>query len=61
MKKNNYLTSELLKDLKRVIFDIAPTTMVINGLKVKILYNRSLSDKKLSLILCGYENRIKRI
>jgi hypothetical protein len=60
-KKKNYTTSELIDDLRCDIYQIVPKSMVINGFEVKMIRNGGLSYKKLSFILCEYENRIKRI
>lgn len=61
MKKINYSALELIEDLKQDIFKIIPPTLIINGIIVKMIHNGFLSDNKLSLILCDYANRIKRI
>ncbi|MBN1217061.1 MAG: hypothetical protein JXA99_16690 [Candidatus Lokiarchaeota archaeon] len=61
MRRLTYSASELIKDLRNEIFKIVSSTLFINGFKVKIIHNGSLSYKKLSLILCDYERRIKRI
>ncbi|TFG21631.1 MAG: hypothetical protein EU529_12940 [Promethearchaeota archaeon] len=61
MEKNKYSATKLIEDLRREIFKIIPTSFFINNLKVKMIRNGILSDKKLSLILCGYEGRLKRI
>ena len=61
MKKKSYTASELIEDLRFKISQIIPKLMVINGFEVKMICNGVLSYKKLSFILCEYENRIKRI
>jgi hypothetical protein len=61
MKKNDYSASELIEDLKYEIFQIIPEKILLNDYNVKMLHNGILPYNKLSLILCGYENRIKRI
>jgi hypothetical protein len=61
MKKMYYTASELIEDLRFEISQIIPNIMVINGIEVKMIRNGVLSYKKLSFILCEYENRVKRI
>lgn len=56
-----YTASKLIEDLRFEISQIIPNIMVINGFEVKMIRNGVLSYKKLSFILCEYENRIKRI
>jgi hypothetical protein len=57
----NYTTSELIEELRHELTKIVPMFMIFNEYKTKMFRNAFLSDKKLSLILCGYGNRFKRI
>lgn len=56
-----YKTSKLIEDLRKEISQIVPDNMILNGFKVKMFRNGYLPDTKLSLLLCDYTERIKRI
>ena len=54
-------TMELLDLLRNEVESSIPNYLTIDGMKVKMIQNGKLSWNKLSLLICNYEGRLKRI
>jgi hypothetical protein len=54
-------TENFFEELKRILSDILPLYLDIDGREIRMFYNGVLTDTAISFLLCRYKKRIRRI